>query len=920
MTSGRRGEKSTAQQTEKLQVLQRFALFFFDRPRLTSLVAVAAIVFGLLSYTTLLTREGFPSINVPYAIVNGTYIVNDAAKVDASVAKPVSELILKQPGVKSVQAQSAANFFSIAVQYNEGVDAQARIKELQTTVTKEAHLPDATVITYNVPYFGVTGGDTKRLDATISFYRPQNDQSTEQLTASATTAVQYLNAHKPALVDTFFVETPYQSARNPLTNQTNVVQKNFDRYGSRVGGVNNFHDSVIIGVTAKNGADVIELDAQLRTVLTSLQQQRTMRGYSTAISASYAPAIQQEISELQRVLFEGLLAVLVVGSLVIAVRAAFITVISMVSVITITAGVLYLFGYSLNVITLFALILGLSLIVDDTIIMVEALDVSRKRNTDRRSAVRQATGKISRAMVAATTTAALSFAPLLFVSGILGSFIRAVPVTIISALIISLILALVVIPLLARYLMLGKKQMGEHGVVKEYAAGFEHRIAEFVARPMLWARPSRAKMSVVGSIAVLVGVGFVVAALFIGKDLVFNIFPPTKDTNGITLNLAFPPNTTIAQAQATADRVDAVAGQVIGSNFIQSSYYNSGTISKAAMRIDIVSYSKRRITSPEIVAQLTKRFQDFKDAQVSVGQVDVGPPASAFTVQIQSEDRQAAYRLANDVASYLRSVTLTRTSGKVAHTTAVSVSNESQYIRVSGKQTVQVTANFDGTDTSTLLTLAQTAVKKEFPANRVASYGLSPQALTFNLGQESDNQSSFKSLALAFPILLAIMYVLLAFQFRSLLQPLLIFMALPFSLFGIALGLRLSNNPISFFAMLGFFALIGLSIKNTILLTDYANQSRRAGMDAIDAAHAALAERFRPLVATSLTAVVSLIPLALTSPFWQGLAVVLIFGLLSSTFLVVTVFPYYYLGGEALRAVWRNQVTNHFRRTTATRG
>ncbi|MFZ1484149.1 MAG: efflux RND transporter permease subunit, partial [Candidatus Saccharimonadales bacterium] len=143
---------------------------------------------------------------------------------------------------------------------------------------------------------------------------------------------------------------------------------------------------------------------------------------------------------------------------------------------------------------------------------------------------------------------------------------------------------------------------------------------------------------------------------------------------------------------------------------------------------------------------------------------------------------------------------------------------------------------------------------------------------------------------------------LLAFQFRSLLQPILIFMAIPFSLFGITLGLYLTDNAFSFFAMLGFFALIGLSIKNTILLTDYANQSRRAGMGAVDAAHEALAERFRPLVATSLTAVVSLIPLAVSSPFWQGLSVVLIFGLLSSTFLVVIVFPYYYIAGEFVRA------------------
>jgi multidrug efflux pump subunit AcrB len=101
--------------------------------------------------------------------------------------------------------------------------------------------------------------------------------------------------------------------------------------------------------------------------------------------------------------------------------------------------------------------------------------------------------------------------------------------------------------------------------------------------------------------------------------------------------------------------------------------------------------------------------------------------------------------------------------------------------------------------------------------------------------------------------------------------------------------------------MLGFFALIGLSIKNTILLTDFANQSRRAGLNAVDSAVAALEERFRPLVATSLTAIVAMIPLAISSPFWEGLAIVLIGGLLSSTFLVLTVFPYYYLGAEFLR-------------------
>src|SRR5437660_8860987 len=103
----------------------------------------------------------------------------------------------------------------------------------------------------------------------------------------------------------------------------------------------------------------------------------------------------------------------------------------MVTVISITIGFLYVIGYTINVITLFALILGLSLIVDDTIIMVEAIDAARRHATSPRAAIKEATQKISLAMLAATTTAALSFAPFLFVSDVLGDIIRPLPVTII---------------------------------------------------------------------------------------------------------------------------------------------------------------------------------------------------------------------------------------------------------------------------------------------------------------------------------------------------------------------------------------------------------------------------------------------------------------------------------------------------------
>ncbi len=894
-------KKTTKEKLPNDRLLPRLTLFFFDKPWLSFGLWLILIIFGILSYTTLLKREGFPTINVPLAIVQGTYVVNDPAQVDKEVAKPITDLATEQKGVSLVQTQSGANFYSVVIQYDESVDARKSADELKQQIKEQAKLPASATMQLDVPYFGVTGGDPQKIDALISLYSTDGDAATEELSAQAKATVAYLNAHKPPLVESYFVRDPFEVAQDPLTGQAATIQKSFDRYGERVNSKNTFYNSITIGVTGPKNVDVIKLDAQIDEALKDLAKQSFSEGYETRISASNAPQIKEEISELQRVLLEGLIAVLVVGSIIIAVRASFITVISMVTVILSTIGLLYLIGYSLNVITLFALILGLSLIVDDTIIMTEAIDAARRKTKSPKEAVRTAVRKISRAMVAATATAALSFAPLLFVGGILGSFIRAIPITIISALFISLVVALIFIPLFAKGLLLGKKQMGKQSG-HQMAANIEAKIANLICKPMLWARGSTKKLFSVGLIAVFIGLLFIGSAGYIFGKVTFNIFPPSKDSNALSVTLAYPNGTAIEDAEQIAARADELVSKNLGGEFVSDTYYGMGTASSSMAVFNITPYTGRAITSPELVKQLQTSFdQEFPEAKASVGQVDVGPPVAAFNVQVQTEDREKGFKLARDIEVYLQKTTLTRVSGKTAHFKSVAVSSEDQFIRNKGVPTINVSANFDGDDTTTLVTLAQDSIKKEFNAEKLATYGLPKDAVAFDLGQESENQDSFKSLALAFPILLLFIYLLLVLEFRSLLQPLLIFLAIPFSLFGVTLGLFLTNNAFSFFAAMGFFALIGLSLKNTILLTDYANQSRKNGMGAIDSAVAALGERFRPLIATSLTAVCSLIPLAITSPFWQGLAVVLIFGLLSSTTLVILVFPYYYLGGEFLR-------------------
>jgi multidrug efflux pump subunit AcrB len=488
------------------------------------------------------------------------------------------------------------------------------------------------------------------------------------------------------------------------------------------------------------------------------------------------------------------------------------------------------------------------------------------------------------------------------------------PITIISALLISLLVALVFIPFYARFIMLGKKHVGakaEH----ELAADFEARVARWLAAPMLWAQHSKRKLFGVGLAAIVLSFVFIGAGGYLFQKVTFNIFPPSKDTNQIATTLRFPTGTTIARAEVINDAAMQKIKTVLGEDFVSGANYGIANAQSAQFFIDLKDYNKRKTTAPQYIDRLKAEFKDFKEAQFSVTTIDAGPPASDFTARVSADaNRPAAEKLANDIAVYLRGADIRRIDDSKIKFETVSVDNADVLTRADSKAFIGITAKFVDTDTTALVTATQKAVEDTFTTEKVAGYGLPKDAVSFNFGQESENQDSFKTLAIAFPAVLLVIYLVLSVQFRSLLQPLLIFMAIPFSLFGITLGLWLTDNAFSFFAMLGFFALIGLSIKNTILLTDYANQSRRAGMNPVEAAHEALAERFRPLVATSLTAIVSIIPLALTSPFWQGLAVVLMFGLLSSTLMVVTVFPYYYLAGEFLRGVFRRRVSQPLKR------
>jgi len=168
--------------------------------------------------------------------------------------------------------------------------------------------------------------------------------------------------------------------------------------------------------------------------------------------------------------------------------------------------------------------------------------------------------------------------------------------------------------------------------------------------------------------------------------------------------------------------------------------------------------------------------------------------------------------------------------------------------------------------------------------------------IEYQYGGEKQTISKYlKGLGIAALISVATIFIILMVQFNSLLQPLIIMMTVPLSVIGSIFGLWIFNQPFSFTAGLGLLALIGIVVNNAILLIEYINRARHDGLSIEEACKSSVSRRFRPIMLTTITTIVGLIPLALSaSSFFTPMAVALMTGLMVSTLLTLIVIPTLY--------------------------
>lgn len=871
-------------------MVSKFTLFFVKKYRLTALIAVAVLVLGALAYTTFLKREGFPEINFPIGTIQATYFVNDDKLVAREITDRLELIVVGYEGVQSVTSVTTPNGTSLVVQFDEGVDSKAKLKEITDEIKNSGDLPEqAEIMSREISVEKIAG----KYDLLLALASENNYEQTVSKARKLKEVLDKSAAIKEAEVVKYVTQEV-----NPVTGEIFEFRSGFGRTGIYLDGELRFLPSVSIGVlkNSEEQGDIEFSDAVQDAIDRAYAEGVLDDKYEVIFSYDVAEDLRSQISSLEENAFSGLIAVSLILLLIINWRSSLITAIFIPLVLCGTFALLYLLGFTLNVISLFALILVLGLFVDDAIVVVEAIDYFRSQGEKPLAAIKHALNAVGGADIMGSLTTILVFAPLAFISGILGSFIIQIPITVILALTCSLLIALSIIPMLARFMIIGSGNISRKidsiisfpGLIVNAGGVLLQKFVDYYLRHKI------AWVLVMIATICLIAIGGYFASL-----LEFSIFPAAKDTDMLLVNMVFPEQTDIATAEEKSKQVETIIKQNFADEIIKVSYITASS-DNVEMYIYLTSFKQRDITSARIAEVLNEEIAKLSGVTAKVSPAGVGPGESEFpfAMQVFSEDQQLLEAATADVKQEILEMELAND----ITIREVVVDNLSIITRKDGRRFAQVKARFNETpDTNTLLEVSD-RLKNEYDKERLAEMGLEEDALGFDLGQETYFLDSFNSAVFMLFVALIVMYGLLVFQYDSFLQPLLIFLAIPFSFMLLFPGLYITNNALSFFVVIGMAGLAGIVVNNTIMLVDFANQERTAGKGIREAIATASRRRFRALLTTSATTVAGLLPLALTDPFWESLALTIVFGLVSSTMLVVTAFPAFYALVEGFRS------------------
>jgi len=631
--------------------------------------------------------------------------------------------------------------------------------------------------------------------------------------------------------------------------------------------------------------------------------------------------------------------------------------------IAVTFGFMALFSQGLNLMTLGGLAIGVGLVIDDAIVVVENVFRRVVGGRSDRETIASAVEEIAVPMITSTVTTIVVFAPLSLLSGVTGAFFRALATTLTIALIMSLILALIFTPNIVMQFLRVKKE--RHNPIVVWT---ERRYAPLLGRRAL----------VLGcSVAVLA------ITIFVGSRLSTD-FLPSLDEGAFELSYMLPPGTTLVETKRVAAQMeniihsdsaiahDATLVALTFQNSDVPSGVNSGKIqvtlkprgsrppivqvmqriadrihetapnvqvsskqlladmlndlSNAPAPIEIRIFGRDQTTLVSIATNIANRISDVPGiAGTFSGAIfhnpnivlRANPDAGAFGVTQPQLNAAAAVAFDGEVAStviaspltipvrvrydaplgprledVLATPIVTANAGvqplsRVA--TAQSGPPQSEINELNARQYLAVTAQLSGASLGSVIGEIK---------HRMQSVAL-PGGYSYEIaGAYALQQESFSQFAVALVLSLALVFLVLLIHFRSFVAPVAILVTVPLAAFGAVLGLFLTHTTLNVASLMGIILLVGLVAKNGITLLEFAKRREAEGASIIESLLYAGGLRFRPILMTTLTALLGMVPIAIAlgsgSELLQPLAIAVIGGLAFSTIFTLIVIPVVY--------------------------
>ncbi|MCE2892949.1 MAG: efflux RND transporter permease subunit [Flammeovirgaceae bacterium] len=1002
-----------------------------NRPVLAIVMSLAIILLGVIGFSFLGVRE-FPSVDPPVVTVQTSYIGANADVIESQITEPLEDAINGVPGIRTLTSVSREGRSSITVEFELGVNIEAAANDVRDKVSgalnrlpqdvdppvvEKADADSSPIIFLTVRSDKRNLLETSRIAEVLFKERIQTIPGVSSvqiwgqqrysmrlwmdpiklasLKLAPSDVLQALNRENVELpsgrvegqnteltVRTMGRLNSEEDFNNLIIKEQgdNVVRLSDIGY-AKLGAENERtilrRDGIpgcALAIVAQPGANNIDIADRLYKKLDQITRDLPPDvSYQMSYdSTKYIRASIFEVGETILIAF-----FLVLSIIFIFLRDWRTTVIPIATIPISLIGsffVMYLLGFTINVLTLLGIVLAIGIVVDDAIVVLENIYVKVEQGENPEEAARKGSTEIYFAVISTTVSVVAVFLPVIFLQGLTGRLFREFGLVVASAVAISAFVSLTLTPMMSSKILkrravqpwlYRKTEPFFMGLTNAYASALDG----FMKRRWL---------------------GFVVIVLsgaviyFLGKSTPSEL-SPLEDRSEFRLQAQAQEGATFEYMDRNVKELTQFISEEVpersGMVSVTAPGFGSAGVNSGFVRVILKDPKDRNRTQQQIVDDITGKVRKYSSVRTFTTQAQtIGDRRGGFPLQfvIQAADIEKLKKVlpqfmlkasASPLFAFVDldlkfnkpeiSITIDRDKARNLGVNVLDISQTLQLglsgsrfgnFIMDGKQ-YQIIGQVERANRNEPLDLKTLYVKNKrgdliqldnlvtfeerssppqlFRFNRYSSAKVQAQlakgvalgdgikemqkiadevldeSYTTSLdGASREFAESSSSIYLAFLIALAIIYLILAGQFESFKDPLVIMFTVPLALAGALISLWYFNQTLNVFSQIGIIMLIGLVTKNGILIVEFANQRKEQGLAVLDAVKEAAASRFRPIVMTSLSTILGILPIALAlgagSESRVSMGIAVIGGMLFATVLTLFVIPaiYSYLSSK----------------------